>query len=102
MPGADATSRGPELLGSVNVTSAQFGNSAGIRSGLGPNTKLSWPKFCKSSETPIAVISTLSRGAFRNGRYASRSIVKPMSPQETIDANRIDPPIQIGGSSPGG
>ena len=35
------------------------------------------------------MINTLSRGARRNGRYANRSIAKPISPQATIAATRI-------------
>ena len=45
------------------------------------------PTFCSSSETPIAVMSTFSRGALRNGRYANRSMQYPTTPH-TVTADK--------------
>ena len=53
--------------------------------------------FCRKIETPIAEISGASRGAWRSGRYANRSMSTPRMPIATIAtpntiANRHDQP----------
>jgi hypothetical protein len=46
------------------------------------------PTFCKMKDIPIAVMRTASRGAFRRGLYATRSIPTFRRPQATIATKR--------------
>ena len=52
------------------------------------------PTFCRMKEKPTAVISGASLGAFRKGRYATRSIITFSTPQATIATRpaTISPP----------
>ena len=78
----------------ARITSCDW-SSGGKNFGSAPNT--SCPVFCRSSDTPIAVISGASRPAARSGRYAIRSIAAPSSPQATIDsASTTTSPNKLG------
>jgi hypothetical protein len=84
----------------ATVVSVSFASSSLIPLGRVPNRLSRKPRFWRNNETPIAVISTLSRGAFRSGRYASRSIVTPSAAQIAIvpsntsgNANTGDAPL---------
>ena len=88
-----ATRSTGQILTPASVASGSvLGISVGMRSGRVPNIQLSCPRFCSSRLTPIAVISTFSRGADRSGLYARRSSVNPTSPHASIAAIRITPP----------
>jgi hypothetical protein len=73
------------------------GRRVGMLCGRVPNIQLSWPTFWSRSETPIAVIKTLMRGALRRGLYARRSRQKPTRPHVPIARTRITPPTTASG-----
>src|SRR6267378_696448 len=58
----------------------------GKKRGLAPN--MSTPPFSSSSDTPMAVMSADSRGDFRTGLYASRSITMPISAHRSMLVSR--------------
>ncbi len=71
------------IVRNLVCTRGLFGMIGGNPRGFAVNT--SWPVYSKKSETPIAVISTVSFGRLRNGRYARNSIVAPSTAQTDIE-----------------
>ncbi len=68
---------------------------------IGEDENSAWMMFCRMNETPIAVISGASLGAWRRGRYAKRSMITPTEPMTTIVAKTTRtrmPPSLIGSS----
>ena len=72
----------------VVIVSAPVPSSArsGINSGndFGSAPKTNCPPYSRNSETPIAVMSTVSFGRARKGRYAIFSIAMPSRAQMSI------------------
>src|SRR5437016_14021170 len=62
---------------------ALFEMIGGNPRGFAPNT--SCPEYSRKSDTPMAVMRTVSFGRDRNGRYAKNSMVAPSTAQIAIE-----------------
>lgn len=56
-----------------------------VGNGLGFDVKINWNKLCNKKLTPIAVIKSEILDEFRNGLYATFSIITPSKAHTMMD-----------------
>src|SRR5881397_774398 len=71
------------------VKTVDVGRMFGSDTGAGPRRLR--PTSWRMNDIPIAVINGASRGAFRSGRYATRSIDAFRRPQNAMQQSSVTP-----------